>query len=90
MIKLNVLRLIVERLDNGSICSSYITSSHQVANVLAKRLLIQNFDFCVSKLGLSDIYVPTSGGVLEIVDFGLDESPWVVKIYFNLMFYSFN
>ncbi|KAA0025394.1 retrotransposon protein, putative, unclassified [Cucumis melo var. makuwa] len=50
---------IKERLDNGSICISYIPSSQQVVDVPAKRFLRQNFDFCVSKLGHIDIYVPT-------------------------------
>ncbi|KAL0549790.1 hypothetical protein IC582_014279 [Cucumis melo] len=48
-----------ERLDSGSICIPYIPSSRQVAEVLTKGLLKLNFDFCVSKLGLIDIYVPT-------------------------------
>ncbi|KAA0054163.1 Cysteine-rich RLK (RECEPTOR-like protein kinase) 8 [Cucumis melo var. makuwa] len=50
---------IKERLDSGSICIPYIPSSQQVADVLTKGLLRPNFDFCVSKLGLIDIYVPT-------------------------------
>ncbi|KAA0042376.1 Cysteine-rich RLK (RECEPTOR-like protein kinase) 8 [Cucumis melo var. makuwa] len=50
---------IKERLDNGSICILYTPSSQQVADVLTKGFLKQNFDFCVSKLGLIDIYVPT-------------------------------
>ena len=35
------------------------SSSQQVADVLSKGLLRQNFDFFVSKLGLIDVYVPT-------------------------------
>ncbi|KAA0033787.1 Cysteine-rich RLK (receptor-like protein kinase) 8 [Cucumis melo var. makuwa] len=50
---------IKKRLDSGSICISYIPSSRRVANVFTKGLLRPNFDFCVSKLGLIDIYVPT-------------------------------
>ena len=50
---------IKEKLDSGSICIPYIPSSQQVADVLTKGLLRPNFDFCVSKLGLIDIYVPT-------------------------------
>ncbi|KAA0040884.1 Beta-galactosidase [Cucumis melo var. makuwa] len=50
---------IKERLDSGNICIPYIPSSRQVVDVLTKGLLIPNFDFCVSKLGLIDIYVPT-------------------------------
>ena len=52
---------IKEILDIGSICILYIPSSQQVADVLTKGLLMPNFDFCVSKLGLIDIYVPTWG-----------------------------
>ena len=65
MIKPNILRLIdifnKERLDSESICISFIPSIQQVANVLTKVLLKPNFDFCVTKLGLIDIYVPTLG-----------------------------
>ncbi|KAA0050869.1 putative mitochondrial protein [Cucumis melo var. makuwa] len=50
---------IKERLDSGSIYIPYIPSSQQVVDVLTKGLLRPNFDFCVSKLGLIDIYVPT-------------------------------
>ncbi|KAA0045027.1 Beta-galactosidase [Cucumis melo var. makuwa] len=50
---------IKERLDSGSICIPYIPLSRQVADVLAKGLFRPNFDFCVSKLGLIDIYVST-------------------------------
>ncbi|KAA0037943.1 putative mitochondrial protein [Cucumis melo var. makuwa] len=50
---------IKERLDSGSISILYIPSSQQVADVLTKGLLRLNFDLCVSKLGLIDIYVPT-------------------------------
>ncbi|TYK14989.1 putative mitochondrial protein [Cucumis melo var. makuwa] len=50
---------IKERLDSGSICIPYIPSSQQIADVLTKGLLIPHFDFCVSKLGLIDIYVST-------------------------------
>ena len=58
---------IKERLDNGSICITYIPSSQQIVNVLIKRLLKPNFNFCVSKLCLIDIYVPTWEGMLELV-----------------------
>ncbi|KAA0038787.1 putative mitochondrial protein [Cucumis melo var. makuwa] len=69
MIELNMLRLIgiKERLGSGSICIPYIHSSQQVADVLTKGLLRQNLDFCVSTLGLIDIYVPTREGVLKLV-----------------------
>jgi len=50
---------IKERLHSGSICIPYIPSSQEVADVLTKGLLRPNFDFCVSKLGLIEIYVPT-------------------------------
>ena len=46
-------------IDSGSICIPYIPSSQQVADVLTKGLLKPDFNFCVSKLGLIDIYVPT-------------------------------
>ncbi|TYK09875.1 protein-tyrosine-phosphatase PTP1-like isoform X4 [Cucumis melo var. makuwa] len=48
-----------ERLDSESICISYVPSSQQVSNVHIKGLLRPNFIFCVSKLRLIDIFVPT-------------------------------
>ena len=77
---------IKEKLDDGSICISYISSSQQIVDILTKGLPRQNFDLCVSKLGLYDIYIPTRGGVLEIMGSGHVESPWVAKIYFVLIF----
>ena len=50
---------IKEKFDNGSLCIPYIPSSQQIADILTKGLLRQNFDLCVSKLGLYDVYVPT-------------------------------
>ncbi|KAA0050394.1 putative mitochondrial protein [Cucumis melo var. makuwa] len=50
---------IKERLDSGSICIPYIPSSRKVTDVHTKGLLRPNFDFCVSKLDLIDIYIPT-------------------------------
>ncbi|KAA0054884.1 Beta-galactosidase [Cucumis melo var. makuwa] len=50
---------IKERLDSGSICIPYIPSSQQIADVLTKGFLRPDFDLCVSKLGLIDIYLPT-------------------------------
>ena len=48
-----------ERMDNGSICIPYISTSQQVVDVLIKEPLRHKFDICVSKLGLIDIYVST-------------------------------
>ncbi|KAA0047900.1 putative mitochondrial protein [Cucumis melo var. makuwa] len=39
-----------ERLNSGSICIPYISSSQHIVDVLTKTLLIPNFKFCVSKL----------------------------------------
>ena len=51
---------IKEKLDDGSSCLPYIFSSQQIVDILTKGgFLIQSFDWCISKLGLYDIYVPT-------------------------------
>ena len=50
---------IKERQNSGSIYNPYILSSQQIVDILTKGLLRENFDSCVSKLGLFDIYVPT-------------------------------
>ena len=69
---------IKEKLDDGSICISYISSSQQIVDILTKGLLRQSFDLCVSKLGLYDVYVPTWRGALKILGLGRVESPRVV------------
>ena len=69
---------IKEKLNDGSICIPYIPSSQQIANILTKGLLRQNFDVCVSKLGLYEVYIPTWRGVLGIMDLGHVDSPRVV------------
>ena len=70
-----------------------ISSSQQIFDTLTKGLVLQNFDLCVSMLGLYDIYVQSCGGVLEIISLGhvesssfltLSSSQITVKIQQNL------
>ena len=72
---------IKEKLDSGSICIPYISSSQQIVDIPTKRLLRQSFESCVSKLGLFDIYGPTRGGVLELTGLLYVESPRVFKSF---------
>ena len=43
---------------SGTIALSYIHTKSQEANVLMKALSKPEFDMCVSKLGMIDIYSP--------------------------------
>ena len=49
---------IKEKLDSGVICMSYIPTTSQVANVLTKGLPKAQFENLVSKLAMSDIFMP--------------------------------
>ena len=57
---------IKEKLEEGVICTPFVPSSLQVADVLTKGLLRQPFEIQISKLGMLDIFAPTRGGVLNI------------------------
>jgi len=48
-----------EKIDNGDIFMPFVPTSLQVANIITKGLFINNFEFLVSKLGMTDIYAPT-------------------------------
>ena len=54
---------IKEKLDMGIICIPFVPITQQIADVLTKGLFKPHFDSLVGKLGLVDIYAPTSGGV---------------------------
>ena len=77
---------IKEIFDSWSICIPYIPSSQQVADVLTRGLLRPNFDFCVSKSDLIDIYVPTWRGVLEFV--GLALRVFIEKVIYGKFYYK--
>ena len=67
---------IKEKLNNGSICIPYILSSQQIVDILTKGLFKQNLDLCVSKLESLRHLRPNLRGVLEIIGFSHDGSPW--------------
>ena len=50
---------IKEKLDNGIICTPFVTTKEQTADILTKGLFRPVFEFLVSKLGMFDIYAPT-------------------------------
>jgi ATP sulfurylase len=49
---------IKEKLDSGLICTPYVTSQGNLADLLTKGLNNNNFEKIVSKLGLIDINSP--------------------------------
>ena len=50
--------LIKEKLGNGLICTPYISTHGQLADVLTKGLSSSAFQTIVSKLGMENIYLP--------------------------------
>ena len=49
---------IKEKLDSGLICTPYVLTIGQLANVLTKRLSSANFQTIISKLRMEDTYSP--------------------------------
>ncbi|CAN1290400.1 Copia protein [Linum perenne] len=49
---------IKEKLDNGTICIPYISTTEQAADILTKSLPKGQFDYLKSKLALKDIFEP--------------------------------
>ena len=49
---------IKEKLDNGLICTPYVSTQNQLANILTKGLNYINFERIISKLGMENIYSP--------------------------------
>ena len=49
---------IKEKLDSGLICTPYVPTGGQLADVLTKGLSSANFQTIISKLGMEDTYSP--------------------------------
>ena len=54
-----------EKLDGNIIQFPFVKSDDQLANILTKAVASQAFYNSLVKLGMNDIYAPTSWGVLE-------------------------
>ena len=54
---------IKEKLDSGLICTSYVSTDYQLADVFTKGLSSAKFHADVSKLGMENIYSLVWGGV---------------------------
>ena len=50
---------IKEKMEAGIICTPYITTKEQTADILTKGLFRPVFEFFVTKLGMYDMYAPT-------------------------------
>ena len=59
---------IKEKLDSGLICTPYVSTNGQLANVLTKGLNNVVFQGLISKMVMKDAYSPAWGGLLEIKD----------------------
>ncbi|KOM49942.1 hypothetical protein LR48_Vigan08g076900 [Vigna angularis] len=49
---------IKEKLDSGMICTPYVSTQNQLADILTKGLNCINFEGIVSKLGMENTYSP--------------------------------
>ena len=49
---------IKENLNSGKICTPFVKSGEQLADVLTKGLACRPFHFILSKLGMRDIFAP--------------------------------
>ena len=49
---------IKEKLNSGNICTPFVKSGDQLADVLTKSLASRQFHFILSKLGMRDIFAP--------------------------------
>ena len=56
---------IKEKIEQGEICMTSVSSKSQIADVLTKGIPREDIENYVDKLGMIDIYAPTWGGVLE-------------------------
>jgi len=52
-------QFIKKKLDNGTICTPFVISRNQLADVLTKGLTSDIFQSIVGILGMDDIYSPT-------------------------------
>ena len=50
------MHFIKEKLDNGLICTPYVPTRHQLADVVTKELCSNVFNKNISKLGMEDLY----------------------------------
>lgn len=55
---------IKEKVDEGTICMTYVSTKEKTADILTKRLSRQDFDDLVCKLDMINNYDPTWGKVL--------------------------
>ena len=67
---------IKEKLDSGLICTSYVSTNRQLANILTKGLSSTTFQVSVSKLGMKNICSLTRGGMWKNV----------IRKYYNCIF----
>ena len=57
------MHFIKEKLDGGLICTSYVPTGHQLADVLTKGLCSNVFHKNITKMGMEDLYSPALGRV---------------------------
>lgn len=69
--------VIKEKLDSGLICTPYVTSGNQLADVLTKGLSTLIFENIISKLRMENIYSPASREVRK-------QDLWLYKNHYLL------
>jgi hypothetical protein len=56
---------IKEKLREGLICTPFVRTENQLADILTKGVVSKIFNLALDKLGIRDIYAPARGGLLE-------------------------
>ena len=57
---------IKEKLREGLICTPFVKTGDQLADILTKGIASRPFYHILSKLGMRDIFAPAWGGVLDV------------------------
>ena len=61
-----------EKIASGCMTTSFVGASDQLTNMFTKSLRGPRIKYIYNKLGAFDLYAPTRGGVLRIIEYSLD------------------
>ena len=81
--------LIKEKLNSGLICTPFVPTNEQLADVLTKGLSGPNFHKILSKMGMCYSHFPSLGGVLEFTRMDCSFLQWLILICFLFNLFPF-